>query len=424
MRTRRRRVKFAKRHHAPHRQYDSLPWYRQLLSLFGRAGSAIMRFFSRVGIAFASLFSSLRKKTHASSHTVGEQPKKRAFLNWGSLKASLSPTDYVVGGVVLASALFCGWALLFSDTSVALTFADNGQSVSLLTKQKTAQDLLETMNVTLSDNDSLNVAADAKLGEGMTVEVERAFPVIVSSAGTSEVMYTQGGTVGDLLTDLNIVCDIDDELTPRPYEDLSPAMYIEHVNVETEYETDTVVIEHKKKTIKDSSMYVGNSKLQTEGSDGEKKVTRRLVYKNGELAAKEVIDQVILKEAVDEVTLVGSKIRYQTSLQGDDRVWKPKPTDSQIAEVMTMEVTAYTHTGKKTATGTWPKIGTIAVNPNIIPYGTKIYVPGYGYGVARDTGAFRHYEGGKKMQIDIFMNTEKECRRWGRKRNVKIYILK
>jgi 3D (Asp-Asp-Asp) domain-containing protein len=66
----------------------------------------------------------------------------------------------------------------------------------------------------------------------------------------------------------------------------------------------------------------------------------------------------------------------------------------------------------------------VAVNPSVIPYGTRLYIPGYGYCTAQDTGAFRHEEGGAKNQIDVFLNTEKECIRWGRKYNVTVYILK
>ena len=81
-------------------------------------------------------------------------------------------------------------------------------------------------------------------------------------------------------------------------------------------------------------------------------------------------------------------------------------------------ITAYWQ-GSRTATGKRPKLGTIAVNPYYIPYGTQIYVSGYGYGVARDTGAFRKYkraDGTPVNQLDLWMNTEKEGRRWARKR--------
>ena len=83
----------------------------------------------------------------------------------------------------------------------------------------------------------------------------------------------------------------------------------------------------------------------------------------------------------------------------------------------TVEATAYTWTGNTTATGTWPKVGTIAVDPDVIPLGTRVYVSGYGFAVAEDTGgAINNYI------IDLYMDTYEECIQWGR-RQTTIYIL-
>ena len=93
---------------------------------------------------------------------------------------------------------------------------------------------------------------------------------------------------------------------------------------------------------------------------------------------------------------------------------------------VTMEVTAYApldplavegmcHDGnpEMTAIGTRPAHGTVAVNPKIIPYGTEMYISGYGWGRAEDTGGLireRH------DLIDVFVETQKEALEWGRQR--------
>ncbi|MDY4519273.1 MAG: 3D domain-containing protein, partial [Candidatus Spyradocola sp.] len=86
------------------------------------------------------------------------------------------------------------------------------------------------------------------------------------------------------------------------------------------------------------------------------------------------------------------------------------------SKTLTVMITAYTHTGRKTSTGVWPSIGTVAVDKSVIPYGTKMYIPGYGFGVAQDTGVSGNH-------IDVFFDTEAECRQFGRKRDRTIYIL-
>lgn len=108
----------------------------------------------------------------------------------------------------------------------------------------------------------------------------------------------------------------------------------------------------------------------------------------------------------------------------------------EYSQVMQLEATAYCpcysccgkHPGNKwynvTATGTTAKVGTIAVDPQVIPLGTKVYIEGlngaknYGYAVAEDTGGAI-----KGNIIDLYFNTHGETVIWGRQQ-VKVYILK
>ena len=86
-----------------------------------------------------------------------------------------------------------------------------------------------------------------------------------------------------------------------------------------------------------------------------------------------------------------------------------------------MEVKSYAYyTGTITATGTIPTFGrTIAVDPTVIPYGTRVYIPEFDKTfIAEDCGG-----GIKGNKIDIYMNTEQDCLNWG-VRNITIYILK
>lgn len=83
-----------------------------------------------------------------------------------------------------------------------------------------------------------------------------------------------------------------------------------------------------------------------------------------------------------------------------------------------MLATAYTHTGNRTATGTMPRVGVVAVDPKVIPLGTRLYIDGYGFARAEDTGGAI-----KGDKIDLFLDTSEEAKRFGR-RWVTVYILK
>ena len=93
---------------------------------------------------------------------------------------------------------------------------------------------------------------------------------------------------------------------------------------------------------------------------------------------------------------------------------EPEPPEP---ETITFEATAYTWTGNQTATGSWPSRGTIAVDPEVIPLGSKLHVEGYGEGIAEDTGGAI-----KGNIIDVYLPTEAECWQWGR-RQVEVRIL-
>ena len=90
-------------------------------------------------------------------------------------------------------------------------------------------------------------------------------------------------------------------------------------------------------------------------------------------------------------------------------------------KTLTVEATAYSgHT--ITAMGTKPVrdpngISTIAVDPNVIPLGAKVFIPGYGYAIAADTGGV--ILGNK---IDLFMNSKEECTAFGRQ-TVTVHII-
>lgn len=82
------------------------------------------------------------------------------------------------------------------------------------------------------------------------------------------------------------------------------------------------------------------------------------------------------------------------------------------------ETTHYTHTGNKCSTGVYPKVGrTVAVDPKIIPYGTYLYVEGYGVRIAEDCGGAI-----KNNRLDIFVDSHQEAVQLGRKK-VKIWKL-
>ena len=100
-----------------------------------------------------------------------------------------------------------------------------------------------------------------------------------------------------------------------------------------------------------------------------------------------------------------------------EQVPAPVQEPSRGDQTMIFEATAYCYTGNRTYTGTWPSRGTVAVDPAVIPLGTRLWIEGYGEGVAEDTGGVI-----RGHKIDLYMESEDECLQWGR-RQVEVRVL-
>lgn len=138
------------------------------------------------------------------------------------------------------------------------------------------------------------------------------------------------------------------------------------------------------------------------------------------------------KNIANDVSIYNKKVEEEKAAEETAKVKAIEETNQEKVEdvetstntykaTYTMEATAYTG-DTTTATGVTPVrnpngISTIAVDPSIIPLGTKVYIPGYGEAIAADTGGAI-----KGHIIDLFLNSEDECINWGRQ-NVTLYVL-
>lgn len=339
----------------------------------------------------------------------------------------LTALDIFLALAVLAGAAWFVSLATAPDPRITVYLSADGVTDEHFVFPTDVRTFLKDRGITLSSEDSLSCALTDQLTDGMEISIMRAFPVAVKSENGVALLHTTGGTVGDALRAVDVQYDVNDELSHLSFEDLAPGMQIIHTDVVTEYDTSYMTLEYKEEVVKDDTVYNDTKPvLLQEGKDGTKQVTQRLIYKNGVCVSKEVVDQLVITPATPEIKKVGTKIHYQTSLSGEFRIYKDPPVAGKNGWVeMTMDyITAYT-ADTQTSTGVKPRLGTIAVNTYYIPYGTEIYVKGYGYGKAQDTGAFRNYkreDGTPVNQLDLFMNTEKECLRWGRKRNVTVLV--
>ncbi|MEI7833712.1 MAG: 3D domain-containing protein [bacterium] len=118
----------------------------------------------------------------------------------------------------------------------------------------------------------------------------------------------------------------------------------------------------------------------------------------------------------------GKKVIATASPTIITRGTQPSRSGANVRKVLYMEATAYTPWDPgcygKTCTGDIARRGVIAVDPRVIPLGTRVYVEGYGMAVALDTGGAI-----KGNIIDVCVDTNAEANRWGRQHDVAVEII-
>lgn len=301
----------------------------------------------------------------------------------------------------------------------------------------TVADLLTELSVTVEEGQLISLPTSTVLTDGMTVKLTNAYHVSVTADGTQQTLLLGEGTVEEALESANITLGKNDEVSPA----LDSVLY-DNVNItvyRVEYTERTVneTIHFAKKTEKSAALYQGQSEIRQAGENGEKTVTYRDKIVDGVRVSSEAISETVLKEAVPQITAVGTKQKAVavaslrnggtpiSELTAPESLQIVDGAPTQYSKIITGKAAAYTAApGSKTASGRAVKPGYIAVNPNQIPYGSKLWIVStdgivYGYAIAADTGGFVKKG---KFTVDLFMNTEAECRQWG-SRDVIIYVL-
>ena len=119
------------------------------------------------------------------------------------------------------------------------------------------------------------------------------------------------------------------------------------------------------------------------------------------------------------------KGRLQSNYTGDKRIWREPPKDGVDgwSSITADKISAYSGSSV-TSSGAECKLGTASVNPNAIPIGTELYIPGYGYAIAADVNAYKnkvnHLTKEPLNMIDLWFASKEDARKWENKHNFTI----
>ncbi|MCH8050452.1 MAG: G5 domain-containing protein [Chloroflexi bacterium] len=225
-------------------------------------------------------------------------------------------------------------------------------------------------------------STDADAGPPVSVVAssteEPTTPVRLRFGGDERLVETRAATVGSLLLEQGIVVQPGDSVHPASSTAIQQGLVISLRLVRDVIVHEEEPILYRSEMRYDYSIPLGQKVVLQVGANG---VTRRS-YEVRTVNDDEIWRNLISEETVvptNEIVLVGLNIEQPLA----------PPGEGQCRSIMRVWATYYTAAsagGTVTRTGTGVFKGVVATDPNVIPLGARMYVPGYGYGVAADTG--------------------------------------
>jgi uncharacterized protein YabE (DUF348 family) len=284
------------------------------------------------------------------------------------------------------------------------------------TAADTVKDFLKEQNIVLNEHDQLNLNPDAKLKKEMKIAIQRAFPLKLVVGGKKQDVWSTSTTVADFLSQQGITLNKLDRVEPELKQTVTKDAVINVIRVEKVTDVVEEPIKYAVITKNDKNLEKGKQKVVSEGQEGLLSKSYEVVLENGKEVSRKLVSEKKMKEKQDKVVAMGTKVLVAQVSRGSS-----EPAGREFYVTSTAYTASCNGCSGFTATGinlrANPNIKVIAVDPSVIPLGTKVWVEGYGYAIAADKGSAV-----KGHKIDVFVPTKSEAYRWGRKR-VKIKIL-
>lgn len=278
----------------------------------------------------------------------------------------------------------------------------DGKTIAVETRKILVRDILKENKIEVSSFDRVSPSPDSCLADTSgVIEVKKAKKVFFKKAGLAEVFYSFAETRSQLESELGL-------------KDTSQVGFL----LSGSFDKSLLLVAEKVSWVNDEKLVYFYDKNQNEKNQipGVKKVNVRELYFGKRLIAVRAVGEKVVKWPAKKIASKSVMHRKKTYLasRGDSK--RPEHGNRLI-----MIATAYAPgagAGYITATGKRAQYGIAAVDPDVIPLGTRLYIPGYGYAVAADTGGAI-----QGMRIDLCFNSRSEAIRWGRRR-VEVYIVK
>jgi len=329
--------------------------------------------------------------------------------------------DYIVAFACLTVSIATAGFFYFGNQSASasqkqVVLQTRDGITSSMTSARTVGDFLIESGIPFSDGDLIVPPPSTPVKPGIVVSYTPSVTVFVADAGNPPVKFDfPGTTVCELLDVYGYRLSPLDRVEPAPSTPLEDGMEIEITRVQVLDVTKERKIDPPLIIEADPSLPRGRMDEVQSGTPGLAEEVTRIYFRNGTETLRHELTTRTLIPPTERIARVGTRsIPSPVSRDG---------TGSR--NVINMIATGYDPGPRscgpfadgRTATGRLAGRGVCAVDPNVIPLGTELWIEGYGYAVAADTGSAI-----KGYRIDLCFDTYEEALSYGRRR-VLVYII-
>ena len=305
-----------------------------------------------------------------------------------SARVSLSPSDRIlIDGTSATMDQLAQWPVPVSSIevrhAVTLSIHDTESTRTFQTTSSTVGEALFEAGITLYLTDSTTPDLNTPLTHDLDVTITRARPIEILADGAAIHTRTRGSSVADALTDAGVALVGMDYAIPAESTALQPGMSIRVIRVREEIETTQAPLPFETVYQADANVELDQRQVAQAGQAGVQETRVRVRYENGIAVARTQAETVVAQAPVNKVISYGTKVVVRTLDTPDGTVsyWR----------VLRMYVTSYHPVAgdNTTATGKTLQKGIVGADVHLLPYGSQVYVAGYGVGDVQDTGPSR-----------------------------------
>ena len=347
----------------------------------------------------------LEVTTH--SKTVKELFEKEKIVVSEYDKVSPSLDSEIVDGMTIE------W-----EQAKKITISVDGNQSSLWTTEKLVKNILEEANIEVTEHDVVSASLDTEVGADNKIDIQKAFQLTLVDGLEERQVWSTSTTVANFLKQQEINLGEYDRVNKKQEDVITPNDKIAVVRVEkvTDVVEESINFATEKKN--DSSILKGKEKVVKEGKPGKVERTYEVIKENGKEITRTLQSENVVAKAENKVIAVGTKVVTASVSRSNSAA----PASGKEFYVTATAYTPFCNgCSGITATGinlrANSELKLIAVDPSVIKLGSKVWVEGYGYAIAGDTGGAI-----KGNKIDILVQTKAQASAWGRKK-VRIKVL-